>query len=199
MIKNRNYMFGGDIMANIFDKFLDSMKLYDDDEAEEEELSEEFVPEEFEEPEEEPQPEPAKPKKGLFARRQPREEVEEEEEEVVEERPRPSARYGRSNVTPMRPSASRADMEVNMIKPTSMEDARDICDMLLSGRAVVINLEGVQVDLAQRIIDFSSGACYSIDGNLQKISSYIFIITPSNIELTGEFQNMNSNTSVAAR
>ena len=82
-----------------------------------------------------------------------------------------------------------------MIRPTSMDDARDICDMLLSGRAVVINLEGVQVDLAQRIIDFSSGACYSIDGNLQKISSYIFIITPSNIELTGEFQSMAGGAS----
>lgn len=187
-------------MANIFDKFLDSMKLYDDEETEEEEeLTEDFVPEDFEEEEEEPEPEPAKPKKGLFGRRQPREEVEEEEEVALEERPRPAARYNRSNVTPMRASSLRAEMEVNMIKPTSMEDARDICDMLLSGRAVVINLEGVQVDLAQRIIDFSSGACYSIDGNLQKISSYIFIITPSNIELTGEFQNMNSNTSVAGR
>ena len=182
-------------MANIFDKFLDSMKLYDDDDAEEEELNEEFVPEEFEEEE----AEPAKPKKSLFARRQPREEEEEEEEEPLPEKPRPATRYGRSNVTPMRTSAARSGMEVNMIKPTSMEDARDICDMLLSGRAVVINLEGVQVDLAQRIIDFSSGACYSIDGNLQKISSYIFIITPSNIELTGEFQNVTSNTSVAAR
>ena len=182
-------------MANIFDKFLDSMKLYDDDETEEDDLAEEYVPEDEEEEEE-----PVKPKKGLFARRQPREEEVEEddvpEERIVEERPRGMNRSARSNVAPMR-SSSRADMEVNMIKPSSMEDARDICDMLLSGRAVVINLEGVQVDLAQRIIDFSSGACYSIDGNLQKISSYIFIITPSNIELTGEFQNMSGSTSVA--
>ena len=180
-------------MANIFDKFLDSMKLYDDDDAEEEEYTEGFIPDDEEEEEE------VKPKKSLFARRQPREEEEEEEEgeieeRVVEERPRP-VRASRSSA-PVRTS-SRADMEVNMIKPSSMEDARDICDMLLSGRAVVINLEGVQVDLAQRIIDFSSGACYSIDGNLQKISSYIFIITPSNIELTGEFQNMSGGTSVA--
>ena len=182
-------------MANIFDKFLDSMKLYDDAEDEEDELTEEPVDEE---PYEEEDPEPARPRKSLFARRQPREEEpeEEEEEEPVPERPRPARNYNRV-VTPMRSSAR--GMEVNMIRPSSMDDARDICDMLLSGRAVVINLEGVQVDLAQRIIDFSSGACYSIDGNLQKISSYIFIITPSNIELTGEFQSMAGGASVAAR
>ena len=184
-------------MANIFDKFLDSMKLYDDAEDEEEELTEE-LPEEEEVYEEEPEPEPAKPRKSLFARRQPKEEEPEEEEpeEPVVERPRPARTYSRS-VAPMRTAPARGGMEVNMIRPTSMDDARDICDMLLSGRAVVINLEGVQVDLAQRIIDFSSGACYSVDGNLQKISSYIFIITPSNIELTGEFQSMSGSSTVA--
>ncbi len=185
-------------MANIFDKFLDSMKLYDDAEDEEEELTEE-LPEEEEVYEEEPEPEPAKPRKSLFARRQPREEEPEEEEESEEpvvERPRPARSYSRT-VAPMRTAPARGGMEVNMIRPTSMDDARDICDMLLSGRAVVINLEGVQVDLAQRIIDFSSGACYSVDGNLQKISSYIFIITPSNIELTGEFQSMSGSSTVA--
>ena len=181
-------------MANIFDKFLDSMKLYDDAEDEEEELTEE-VTEEEEEYEEEP--EPAKPRKSLFARRQPKEEEPEEEvpEEPVAERPRPARTYARA-VAPMRTAPARGGMEVNMIRPTSMDDARDICDMLLSGRAVVIYLEGVQVDLALRIIDFSSGACYSIDGNLQKISSYIFIITPSNIELTGEFQSMAGGAAV---
>ena len=76
-----------------------------------------------------------------------------------------------------------------MVKPASMEDARDIGDMLLSGRAVVINMEGVQLELAQRIIDFASGACYSIDGNLQKISNYIFIATPASVDVSGEFQD----------
>ena len=71
--------------------------------------------------------------------------------------------------------------------------------MLLSGRAVVVNMEGVQVELAQRIIDFASGACYSINGNLQKISSYIFIITPNNIELSGDFQNVLNSMSGSLR
>lgn len=74
-----------------------------------------------------------------------------------------------------------------MVKPTALEDAREVCDILLSGRAVVINMEGVHVDLAQRIIDFTSGACFSINGNLQKISKYIFIVSPQSIGLTGDF------------
>ncbi len=46
------------------------------------------------------------------------------------------------------------------------------------------------MEIAQRIIDFSSGSCFAINGNLQKISNYIFIITPANVEISGDFQNL---------
>lgn len=85
-------------------------------------------------------------------------------------------------------------MEVCLIKPTSVEDGREICDTLLSGRAVVINLEGIHTEVAQRIIDFTSGACYSMNGNLQKISNYIFIVTPATINLSGDFTEMLSGS-----
>ena len=173
-------------MANIFDKFLNSMRLYDEDELEDDA---EFLDENEQEEEEEA---PARPSR----RAQP---VSEQPAAAPEPPARPAraaAPARRANVTAMK-QASRTGtvMEVSMVKPTTMEDARDICEMLLSGRAVVINMEGVQVELAQRIIDFASGACYSINGNLQKISSYIFIITPNNIELSGDFSNvLNSVT-----
>lgn len=44
-------------------------------------------------------------------------------------------------------------MEVCVIKPTSVEDAREITETLLANRTVVLNLEGLDVDIAQRIID----------------------------------------------
>ena len=81
-------------------------------------------------------------------------------------------------------------MEVCVIKPTSFEDAREITDTLLSGRSFILNLEGLNVEIAQRIIDFSSGSCYSMNGNLQKVSSYIFIITPETVEISGDFQEL---------
>lgn len=86
-------------------------------------------------------------------------------------------------------------MEVTMIKPTSMDDSREICDYLLQGKAVVLNMEGLHMEIAQRIIDFTSGAAYSLEGNLQKISNYIFIATPPNVELSGDFQNILAATS----
>lgn len=97
--------------------------------------------------------------------------------------------FGRSSkVVPMRKA-----MEVSLIKPTSIEDAREICDFLLAGKAVVLNMEGIHTEIAQRIIDFTSGATYSMNGNLQKISNYIFIATPDSVELSGDFQDMLNN------
>ncbi len=81
-------------------------------------------------------------------------------------------------------------MEVNVIRPSSMEDTMEIADTLMVNCTVVLNLEGLDVDIAQRVIDFTCGVCYSLDGNLQKISSYIFIITPADVDIAGDFQSI---------
>lgn len=100
-----------------------------------------------------------------------------------------------SKITQIRQTASRRvtagnGMEVCVMKPVSIEDAREITDTLLTNRTVVLNLEGIDVDIAQRIIDFTSGSCYAIGGNLQKISHYIFIITPASVDISGDFQDI---------
>ena len=86
--------------------------------------------------------------------------------------------------------ASAGGMNVCVIKPTSVEEAREITETLLEDRTVVLNLEGLDVDIAQRIIDFTSGSTYAINGNLQKISRYIFIITPASVDISGDFQDL---------
>lgn len=91
-------------------------------------------------------------------------------------------------------------MQVTMKRPKSINDSKDICDDLLDGRAVVINLEGVNSDIAQRIIDFTFGAVYSIDGDLKSISKYTFIASPHSVELSGDFRefgDMDSSRSSA--
>ena len=104
-----------------------------------------------------------------------------------------------SKITPMRSSrkgTQSANMEVCVIKPTSMEDTREIADTLVDNSTVILNLEGLDMELAQRIIDFTSGACYSLGGSLQKVSSYIFVLGPYNVDITGDLQNILGSTPV---
>ncbi len=77
--------------------------------------------------------------------------------------------------------------EVSIMKPTIFEDSQDICDLLMSGKVTVINLEGFDLDLAQRIMDFVSGCVYAINGKLHQISNYIFIVTPENVDISGDY------------
>ena len=101
-----------------------------------------------------------------------------------------------SRITPVRQQKKviGSGMEVCVIKPTSVEEAREITETLLANRTVVLNMEGLDVDIAQRIIDFTSGSCYAISGNLQKISHYIFIITPASVDISGDFQEILSGS-----
>ena len=137
-------------------------------------------------------------------------------EDVVEEKPRASRKQqaasmpefietepvadvrrpkdkSQNKITPMRSSSRRSQtaggMEVCVIKPTSFDESREITETLLANRTVVLNVEGLDVDIAQRIIDFASGSCFAINGNLQKISNYIFIITPESVDISGDFQS----------
>ncbi|MBQ2117377.1 MAG: cell division protein SepF [Lachnospiraceae bacterium] len=99
-------------------------------------------------------------------------------------------------ITPMR-SAKKvpaSGMEVCVIKPTSFDESREVADTLLANRAVVLNLEGIDVEIAQKILDFTSGTTYAIDGNLQRISNYIYIITPKSVEISGDLQDAVSGT-----
>ena len=162
---------------SFFGKIMDSLRLSEGDDEEY------FLDDDYED-EERP------PRKSLFGKRERDEEYYDEDEEEPEE-PVRSRFLGRSSssnnnkVVPM-----KRNMEVSMIKPTSIEDSKEICDYILAGKAVVLNMEGLHTEVAQRIIDFSSGATYSMNGNLQKISNYIFIATPESVELSGDFQDM---------
>lgn len=121
-------------------------------------------------------------RKGLFGKKD--DDYYDDDEDLDE--PAKPRFLSRNKVVPMK----RGGMEVSMVKPTSIEDAKEICDYLLAGKAVVLNMEGLHTEVAQRIIDFTSGATYSMNGNLQKISNYIFIATPESVELSGDFQDL---------
>lgn len=174
-VKRKGY---GSVMS-VMDKFLNYMRLNDSDE--------DYYDDEDEYDEEEPV-QPA-PRKASRAREREREEDDYSYEEKSARKPAQN-KITSIRQTSSRRSASVGGMEVCVIKPTSVEEAREITETLLSNRTVVLNLEGLDVDIAQRIIDFTSGSCFAIGGNLQKISHYIFIVTPSSVDISGDFQDI---------
>ena len=97
-----------------------------------------------------------------------------------------------SRITPMRKKISSNNQEVCVFKPTQFEDTKEIAETLLADRTVVLNFEGLDVEISQRIIDFTSGACFAIGGNLQKVSNYIFLVTPRTVEISGDVQEILS-------
>lgn len=78
-------------------------------------------------------------------------------------------------------------MQVVMMKPSSLGDAINVSDYLLDGTSVLLNMEGLHTEIAQRIIDIVSGTVYAIGGDIKKISTYIFIAGPEDVALSGDF------------
>ncbi|MDE6701460.1 MAG: cell division protein SepF [Acetatifactor sp.] len=162
----------------VMDKFLNYMKLNDEDD--------EYYDDDYLDDDDEAASEPA-PKKTASSRA-----AKDNADGGYEDRA--AKRTVQPKVTPIRQNVTRKmpgnGMEVCVIKPSTVEDAREITETLLANRTVVLNLEGLDVDIAQRIIDFTSGSCFAISGNLQKISHYIFIITPASVDISGDFQDI---------
>ncbi len=188
---------------SVLDKFLDAIRLNDDFDDEDDFFDEEDL-ENVEE----------KPKRRFFKKLEEEDDEDDDifaEERIASKKPSYAEKSPRvekqpvpaktsSKITPMRStkkSSISGTMEVCVSRPSNMEDTSAIADTLLENCTVILNLEGIDVDMAQRIIDFSSGCCYAINGNLQKVSNYIFILTPANVEITGDFQEMlNGNFGV---
>ncbi len=172
-------MTGAVIDMSVLDKFLNIMRLNPDDD-------DDFYNEDYDYDDDY---EDDAPKKS--SRKEKRREKEKEEESYAAPEKAPKAS---SKVTPIRSvrttSPTTSGMEVCVIKPTSVEDAREITETLLASRTVVLNVEGLDVQTAQRIIDFTSGSCFAINGKLRKISNYIFVITPPSVDISGDFLNL---------
>jgi cell division inhibitor SepF len=76
------------------------------------------------------------------------------------------------------------NMQVVLIRAESVEDSKEICDQLLAGNVVVMNMENASNDQKCRIIDFISGAVYGLNGNILSVSNSIYVTAPEDIELS---------------
>jgi len=90
---------------------------------------------------------------------------------------RPVETNGRSN---------GGDLQVHLVVPKSFNDAQQIADQFKDAIPVILNLQGTDTDLSKRLIDFSSGLTYALDGGMQRIADKVFLLTPRNVDVSAE-------------
>ena len=141
-------------------------------------------------------------------------EMDEAFEEPAAEQPQRTPRFGRreaapaqepaftpavNNTTTFTPAStgfngqvvsSANKIQMILVRPESFNDAPTIAANMRAKKAVVLNLEGVEKNLARRIVDFLSGCGYALDGSAKKISQATYLFCPYNMEVLGDLKNL---------
>jgi cell division inhibitor SepF len=78
------------------------------------------------------------------------------------------------------------DVRVHFVAPKNFNDVQDVADKFKDTIPVILNLQGTDTDLSKRLIDFSSGLTYALDGGMQRIADKVFLLTPRNVEVSAE-------------
>jgi cell division inhibitor SepF len=103
----------------------------------------------------------------------------------------PEGRRDRHDSRPTRvlravPDNGRAGVQVHLVLPKNFNDAQQVADQFKNDLPVILNLQGTDTELAKRLIDFSSGLTYALDGGMQKVAEKVFMLTPRNVEVSAE-------------
>ncbi len=136
------------------------------------------------------------------------EELPDEEEPDPDPAPyRPAPAYGR-NAAPVAPAASApapgrvvnistgTQLQVVLVKPERFDQVSEIADSLRDKKAIVLNLETTNKDVARRLVDFLSGCAYALDGKIKKIAVSTYLVTPYNVGVVGELaEELENNAS----
>lgn len=89
-----------------------------------------------------------------------------------------------------------ASAKVVIIKPSDYDEAANICDNLKSRKIVVVNTTSLESKIAQRLLDFIGGASYVLGGELQEVEKGIYILSPSNVEVSNDLKNELSSKGI---
>ena len=102
---------------------------------------------------------------------------------VLRPAPEPRRLRGVESMPAAMPSAS---VKVHLVLPRSFNDAQQIADRFKEGLPVILNLQGSDQELSKRLIDFSSGLTYALNGGMQRVADKVFLLTPRNVEVSAE-------------
>jgi len=99
-----------------------------------------------------------------------------------QEAPQANAPYQSQNVN----MTSGTAIEMKVVKPDTLETVTQIANHLLERKTVLLNLEDTSKETSRRLLDFLNGVAYAINGKLKRVASHTYVVTPNNVEVSGE-------------
>ncbi|MCR4943381.1 MAG: cell division protein SepF [Clostridium sp.] len=112
--------------------------------------------------------------------------IQEEEEEEVGIEPVIQGNKRNAKVVNLHTAVSP---KVTVVKPLAYEQATEISDALKDKKIVVVNTTALENRIAQRLLDFISGSCYALCGELQEVEKGVYLLAPSNVEVSNDLKN----------
>jgi cell division inhibitor SepF len=91
-----------------------------------------------------------------------------------------------SRVVPLSNASRRGGTEVSVYAPRAFSDVTEIADALRNRQVVIVNLQNADRSLLQRVVDFTSGVAYTIDGKMQKLAEAIYLVVPSGVSVNAQ-------------
>ena len=154
-------VFGGRRMASLYTKFLDFIGIEESDEQEDDRRDDGYYRDDA----------PERAAGGAFG--------------AGRAQAAPNRRNDRTSNTSGANLPISGGMKMIVYHPVSYEDTQSIIDNLKNRKPVIVNMEELELDTAQRILDFLSGAVYALNGTMCKISRGIFVVAPNNYDVVG--------------
>ncbi len=102
--------------------------------------------------------------------------IRDEEEDLYDDEPVAPGR-----VVPLSNAGRRPGTEVSVYSPRNFQDVVEIADALRNRQVVIVNLQNADRTLLQRVVDFTSGVAYTIDGKIQKLAEAIYLVVPAGV------------------
>ena len=96
---------------------------------------------------------------------------------VPASRPRPQV---------VRPIAVTPNAKPYVVMPISFNQAQEVADKYKGNQPVIMNLQGADRELSRRLIDFASGLCYGLGGQMERVANQVYLLTPTNVEVSAE-------------
>ena len=78
--------------------------------------------------------------------------------------------------------------KIVIVRPEDLEDATWVCDHLRDNEICIVNMQGIDVQAAQRLADYMAGVSYALYAKIERIETNIVVIAPEAIPITPDLK-----------